>query len=319
MIDLTKQVPNVYVDESRDFQLYLRLLNVIIGGTKFSIDSIVDIFDPKICNNRVLDLLCTTFNFNPKIKFTDEELRIILAGFGSLIKNKGTRKGIEQAISLVLKTQNIVTDYDVAIINQNVSIESEMNYYIQITIPKEINRLYLYELLEYVKPVGYTISVYLISRSTVENSITTVDEYELRVNKPQFVGRVADPLDNLDNIIYSSDPSVILTAEQAAEWNLTHSIRYTEEGELIPPDTNRWLVESGPKYIPNYTTYKIQLIRQDTSTNIWYLDTKYISIPNEVDNLYLDSLARMEIIEPQVNEPEQEDIVVNSNDYTEGE
>ena len=315
MIDLTKQVPNVYVDESRDFQLYLRLLNVIIGGTKFTIDNIVDIYDPKVCNNRVLNLLCTTFNFNPKIKFTDEDLRIILAGFGSLIKNKGTRKGIEQAISLVLKTQNISSNYDVIVVNKDVLIDPELNYYIQITIPIEINQLYLYELLEYVKPVGYTINVYLITKIETESAITTIDDYELRINEPQYVGRVTDPLEQLDRTIITIVSSVQITAEQAEQWNIDHSIRHTEEGILIPPEVNRWLIEEGhAQYREGYTTYRIELIRHDSATNLWYKDNKYISIPIVDGNPYLDSIIRTEVVEPQDENYEPvEDIVVNQD------
>ena len=188
MINNRYNVPEIYAAKSRDFQVYLRLLDVIVNSTKYDTDKLSDLFDPKVCNDRVLDMLCTTLNFRPKIKFPDDDLRIILSGFGGLIRNKGTAVGLRQAISLVMKTQELNVPYVVMIKNKEYRYEgneealsgsekvdvdmarAKVDYLINLELDEEINRTYLNELLEYVKPIGYTVDVYSASRSTFEMS-----------------------------------------------------------------------------------------------------------------------------------------------------
>lgn len=48
---LQNNVPEVYVKESRDFQLLCRLYDCILNGVKFDIDSMLNITDSKSCSN----------------------------------------------------------------------------------------------------------------------------------------------------------------------------------------------------------------------------------------------------------------------------
>lgn len=176
MLDIEKMVPYIYLKESRDFQLYSRLLELVINSVKYDIDSITNIYNPQLCNDRMLDLLCSIYNFKNRNKYTDEDLRIILAGFPYLIKYKGTQKGIEYAIALVLKAQNLENEYFVNIIRKNDDTTKE--YTIQIGTLENINETYLLDLLDYVKPVGFKTEILQITKEMYQSDIRTTITYE---------------------------------------------------------------------------------------------------------------------------------------------
>lgn len=157
---LQENVPDIYVEQSRDFQLFCNLFDVVNGGVKFDIDSIRDVSDTELCSDRLLEFLKVKLGFLSNKHISTTALRIILKGFPYLIKNKGSRLGIQQAIILFLKTQGIegavtvipqnrvTNDYDDLIdtYKVDVSIKSQL---LDITI--------LEELLKYVLPAGYDI------------------------------------------------------------------------------------------------------------------------------------------------------------------
>ena len=48
---IEKNVPEIYVRESRDFQLFCRLYDCVFDGVKFDIDSMLNVLDTHSCNN----------------------------------------------------------------------------------------------------------------------------------------------------------------------------------------------------------------------------------------------------------------------------
>ena len=150
---LQDNVPEIYVNESRDFQLLCRLYDCIINGVKFDIDSIRYITDTKNCNSRLLDLLKTKIGFyNDKYIFSDD-MRIILEAFPYIIKYKGSKRGIIQTICLFLKVNRIKTETQLKIDNTNYFIEIGINANIQ-------NTTILDEILKYIIPTGYKYRYY---------------------------------------------------------------------------------------------------------------------------------------------------------------
>lgn len=149
-IRLQDNVPEVYVNESRDFQLLCRLYDCIINGVKFDIDSIRFITDTHNCNSRLLDLLKTKVGFfNDKYIFSDD-MRLILEAFPYIVKWKGSKKGILEAIRLYLKINKTDVDTELIINEEKCEIE------IKIKAPLD-NITILDEVLKYIIPAGYTV------------------------------------------------------------------------------------------------------------------------------------------------------------------
>ena len=209
MIRLQENVPEIYIKESRDFQLFCRLYDCIINGVKYDIDTMIDIFDPFKANDRMLELLCTKVGFFHKKNIDTFALRYILSAFPYLTKYKGTKKGIEGAVSVILKINQVYT-------NVTVEIDSTQGL-VDIKVEEYINLEYLDELMEYILPPGYLYQVqYVIpqetstilesvnlvyntmSTSEYTSEIATISSYnEVSTALPTYEVQLADASDNI--------------------------------------------------------------------------------------------------------------------------
>ena len=166
MFRLQDNVPEVYVNQSRDFQVLCRLYDCWHGASKFNIDCIENILDPMMCPDTYLELLATRVGFFPRIHIDSNVLRYIISSFSNIIKNKGTKKSILEAIYCILKAENnpestkpVLIYFDT--INHNINIYTGNFLY---------NKLALNELLSYVLPFGYT---YELNRYTNISDVDT--------------------------------------------------------------------------------------------------------------------------------------------------
>lgn len=219
MLRLQNNTPSVYVDKSRDFQLFLRLYDCVNNGVKFDIDTIISSLDPLDINDRMLDLLATKVGFFPKISYDAKLLRYIIESFRYIIKNKGNKTGIQSAVCCILKAENDFSTSQVLIDNDNhkILIYTSNDLY---------NKKALRELLEYVLPVGYT---YNIERYTpIKETTTTITSNIIdQITTPttsisQISGlsdRVAQPFtrvgDTQDNYIGTYIASSVSSSENA--------------------------------------------------------------------------------------------------------
>ena len=149
---LTENVPDIYVKESRDFQLLCRLYDMTHQDIRYHIDTMTDALTAEKANNRILPLLADRVGFRTNKHIDDNVLRYIISAFPYIIKNKGTKKGIEQAAATILKAENSIDPPTITIDNTN--------YIITITTPIKIfNKVALEELLKYIIPTGYIFEI----------------------------------------------------------------------------------------------------------------------------------------------------------------
>lgn len=142
LMRLQNNVPEVYVEESRDFQLLCRIFDAMINGVKFDIDTVAEITDTKICNNRILSLLESRVGFFSDTTLDDESLRYIIKSFSYLLPNKGTFTGIKDAIYVFLKTQRLDSNIQIQISNAEYFWQQDDvrdPYGVQIEDPKTID------------------------------------------------------------------------------------------------------------------------------------------------------------------------------------
>ena len=170
---LQNNVPSVYVEESRDFQLFCRLYDCIFNNVIYDTKTILSILDPKYINDRLLRLYATKVGF-----FTDKNIdntvyRYILSAFPTALKNKGTKLGIEQAVAAILKAENSNELPIVEIIkaqnNSDGVYDDDNSYYINILTPIEIyNKVALEEFLKYIIPAGFRYTIRPYTRNTAD-------------------------------------------------------------------------------------------------------------------------------------------------------
>lgn len=161
MFVLQNKVPEVYINESRDFQLLCRLWEGSWAGVKYNLDTIISSLDPFNIKGEFLELLATKVGFFTDEDIEDNVLRYIISTFKYALRYKGSREGIRIAFTAILNSEHIVLSDTDIIIDINNSEHS-----ITINSPEEVrNTLALREYLKYILPPGYTYTVnkYVVS------------------------------------------------------------------------------------------------------------------------------------------------------------
>lgn len=156
---IRNNVPDVYVKESRDFQLMCDLFDIINNGVKFDIDTIMDLSDTLLCRESMLPYLQQKLGLKLSKEITSENLRTILKCFPYLVKYKGCRKGVEEAIALFLHIIFANCSHKVEIVNKSPNSGINGLYIVEIELEDNVlKRLHILDdILKYVLPAGYKL------------------------------------------------------------------------------------------------------------------------------------------------------------------
>lgn len=173
---LENNVPDIYVSESRDFQLLLRLYDSIIGGLKYDVDGISSLTNTNNIKNTMLPLLATKLGFFYNFDIDDISLRLILQAIPYFLKYKGSLMGVKEVLNLYLKILNtratILISYSKEqegdILDHSIQIGSDITF---------TNLKLLNALLELVLPVGFAVYYYRFANlDTAITAISHMDE-----------------------------------------------------------------------------------------------------------------------------------------------
>lgn len=174
---LQDNVPEIYPNQSRDFQLLCRAFDLWFNSTKYNVDSVGRVTDTYTISNSLLELLQTKVGFYSNKNISDDDLRYILKAFPSLIKNKGSKLGILQSIYLFLKlkhldtniyvnTEGTIDDPHVIQIGIHRSQAKTSKESIYTTSDKiSVDFTILYEILNYILPTGYILDIFIFEKS----------------------------------------------------------------------------------------------------------------------------------------------------------
>ena len=168
---LQNKIPQVYTEESRDFQTFCRVMDTLHGGIMYDISSMQNLTRPLKINDSLLGLYSTKVGFFTNRDIDAKVLRYILAAFPYIIRYKGTLLGVEMATLAVLKAENSpVGATDPLVFSQD--------YCIYVYTPfKIINKRALEEVLKYVIPAGYDYKI--SSRVITDATITSIGQANL--------------------------------------------------------------------------------------------------------------------------------------------
>lgn len=175
MFRVEQNVPDVYVNQSRDFQLFCRLYDIVLQASRFSIDSIEQVSDTMKCNDALLPLVATKVGFFTDLELTSKADRKILSAFPYIVRYKGSMYGIQLVANLFQQIMNT---------NVNIAPDIDDQNHITMIFEKYIpNVRLLYSLLEYVRPTGVLIDYKI--QSNVEYSVDyeTEDDVTITVDK----------------------------------------------------------------------------------------------------------------------------------------
>ncbi len=177
MFRLQNNVPEVYVQQSRDFQLFCRLYDSVFSGVKYSIDSLQYSSNTQKCNSELLDLLKTKLGLFIDVNLSDTELRYVLQAFPSIIRYKGSLRSIDQIIALF---QRISHNNSTVISIQNKRTLAQDQKIILQSESRIKNDQLLFQLLSYVLPTGYFIDYTVAEQRDNVSTIYVEDTLEIK-------------------------------------------------------------------------------------------------------------------------------------------
>ena len=168
--------PDVYVRKSRDFQLFCNIFDCLNGAVKYDIDSIMDIIDTNQCNERLISLLQTKLGFWTDVKIPTSHLRIILKAFPYMVRNKGSIKGVKQAVQVFLKIRKIRTNVHIEVKNE----DPNYPYTVIIGTQERLTHTEILEaILKYILPAGYAIKYVFYADTAFETSLHYADSVQV--------------------------------------------------------------------------------------------------------------------------------------------
>lgn len=172
IIRIANLLPEIYNSESRDFQLFTHILDLVQNSIKFDIDHITKIINTEEMPSEYLDNLQTKVGFLTNNAYTEDELRFILSAFPWLIKYKGSKQGIILCVNAFLKTRGVHG-------TPLVEINNYPNYTIKIGIStNRIDTALLEDVLSYIVPSGYLYEIYFYKDTKLPN---VSDEFSIDV------------------------------------------------------------------------------------------------------------------------------------------
>ena len=152
MIVLQKSVPEIYYNQSRNFQALARAFEVLFNYIKTNADVMEGFSFSNNFDVRLLTLLAYTLGFNSKHDYNTKDLFNLCSSFAELLKKKGSLDAIDLAVRTLLNAQQIKEKYDIDVdtINQD-------KYNLIITLPYGTKDIILLEdIFDYILPTGFT-------------------------------------------------------------------------------------------------------------------------------------------------------------------
>jgi len=154
MIKTKNLVPEVYYDQSRDFQFFGRVHEIVYNYIKTNIDLMTGLPLSDNVDLSMINLLLTTLGFTRRHVYNAEDLKKICGVFVELLRLKGSKKSVELAIATLMNAQNLTGRFDV--IDTTDELGNKL-YSLDIYLPKDIQDLVLLEdIFDYILPAGYT-------------------------------------------------------------------------------------------------------------------------------------------------------------------
>ena len=162
MINIKHQLPGIYYDASRDFQILGHLYEVVLNYSKTNADMLYFLPNGLTEDSRITEVLATTLGFKLRRNYDKAQLAALVSIFPQLLRIKGTKRAIDLVGDALVKASGVPG-----------SFHSELKEQVLIVkIPVELTDITLFmDLLPYILPFGISVS---IVRMTVHKETPTL-------------------------------------------------------------------------------------------------------------------------------------------------
>lgn len=150
MINIKNQVPGIYYEASRDFQVLGHLYEVVLNYVKTNADMLYLLPNGIEADTRSIELLAMTLGFKLRRNYDKAQLAALVSIFPQLLKLKGTKRAIDLAGNALVKASGVPGTF----------LSEMKDYVMTIKIPIELSDITLFtDLLPYILPFGIRVSI----------------------------------------------------------------------------------------------------------------------------------------------------------------
>lgn len=161
MIKIKNQIPSIYYDASRDFQVLGHLYEVVLNYTKANADMLYLLPNGLEADTRSIELLATTLGFRLRRNYDKEQLAALVSIFPRLLKIKGTKGAVDLAGNALVKASGVPGTF----------ISELKDQVLIVKIPIELSDITLFvDLLPYILPFGIRVSI--VRSTTIQREVT---------------------------------------------------------------------------------------------------------------------------------------------------
>ena len=169
MIKFANQVPSVYPNASRDFQLLCWLMDIVLNSVKHNVDDIYNLPNTG-ADHKLTELLATTLGFKVRRNYDQTQLRALAVALPRILKYKGTKIAIDMAGQTLLAASGASGSFKSDIKNGE----------LYVVFPETLVDISLFnDLLTYILPAGMTC--HIARTDMVEADINTEFNYAERL------------------------------------------------------------------------------------------------------------------------------------------
>ena len=185
MFRVKNNVPEVYPNTSRDFQLLCSLYDLVFQSSRYSIDSMPYLSDCKTCDEDMLPLLAKKLGiFETLDKFDVHVVRMVLSAFPNIMKYKGSKNCLDMTLNVFSRALNTPVTWESSKNGDEVIPSTYTITFINYLNNEELLRI----LLRYLLPTGICVNITVTASEIVHytdlnyvNS-TVVQEKEIDTN-----------------------------------------------------------------------------------------------------------------------------------------
>lgn len=221
MIRTQDLTPSIYYKESRDFQLFGRLYDIVFNYVKTNVDLMENFPINAHTDSKLIELLARTLGFNNKLNYRNDDLNAICNVFISLMRDKGSLRSIKSLVRTILNVSDINK-------NHLVSMNTASKYpLIEIHVPDVVSNSeikLLEDVLEYILPIGVCYDIKTTKVSEVDRGTLNLSDV---LRSSNLLDRSSKEYSNIN-----------ITNE---ELEMTHTDEKTS-GELIESSINNPIV-----------------------------------------------------------------------------
>lgn len=154
---LEDNVPEVYVEKSRDFQLLCRILNIFLAAAIEESAKIPGNWDLDSLDERLLPLAARKLGLVESSYFPPKILRNICKSWNHIVRNKGTERAVREAAYAVLSANQDITELEVSrTATDQIYEQGSGGITVRLTASTSSieDLVYLEKLLPYILPAG---------------------------------------------------------------------------------------------------------------------------------------------------------------------